>query len=396
MKIVIDKEFKSLIPPLTDDEYKGLEESILKEGCRDALVAWGETLIDGHNRYEICTKYGIPFQTVQKNFSDRDSVKLWMMQNQLARRNLNEFQRIEITHKCEDAVKAKAAERLSPGTNQYTERSKENFPATSKGQARDELGSMAGVSGKTYEHAVAVMETAPAPVVEAARKNDLSINAAYQVTKMEPEQREEVAARIEHGEPPREVVNEVQKRPHVTNNSGNNEWYTPERYIELARDVLGKIDLDPASCEYANRTVRAARYFSEKNDGLCQEWRGRVWMNPPYSADLVGKFTRKFVDEYDAGHISEGIVLVNNATETAWFAYMTDAASAVVFTRGRIRYVSPERESLAPLQGQAFLYFGDNAERFIEVFSCVGWGAIIYDGTRRLSEPKQMEAVNPV
>jgi hypothetical protein len=119
-------------------------------------------------------------------------------------------------------------------------------------------------------------------------------------------------------------------------------------------------------------------------------------MNPPYSADLVGKFTRKFVDEYDAGRISEGIVLVNNATETAWFAYMTDAASAVVFTRGRIRYVSPERESLAPLQGQAFLYLGDNAERFIEVFSCVGWGAIIYDGTRRLSESEQRKAVNPV
>lgn len=373
MQIIIDKEFQSLIPPLTVEEYDGLEKSILADGCRDALVLWGDILVDGHNRYEICTTHDVPFQTVQKAFADRNDAKLWMMRNQLARRNLNDFQRIEITHKCEDAVKAKAAERQEStrfgGTG--------NISLTA-GQARDELGAMAGVSGKTYEHAVTVMEEAPEPVVKAARQNALSINAAYQVTRMEPEQQQEVVERIEQGEKPKDVVHDVQKRPHVTNNSGCNEWYTPEKYLDLAREVLGEIDLDPASCAFANETVKARLFYSEEDDGLTKPWHGRVWMNPPYSADLVLKFAEKFVSEYNDGNVTEGIVLVNNATETAWFVSLVNVATAVCFPRGRIRYQSQTRESLAPLQGQAFLYFGENSDKFLQVFSEIGWGAVIY------------------
>lgn len=398
MQIIIDKEFQSLIPPLTAEEYDRLEESILNEGCRDAIVVWEEhkvhyddltgntdvipyppVIIDGHNRYEICTRHNIPFNTVYADLPDRDEVKLWMMKNQLARRNLNDFQRIEITHKCEDAVKAKAKERQAEYYgNQYDGGLMENFPEVHKATSRDELGAMAGVSGKTYEHAVTVMEEAPEPVVEAARQNALSINAAYQVTRMETEQQQEVVERIENGEKPKDVVQDVQKRPHVTNNSGCNEWYTPERYIDLAREVLGEIDLDPASCAFANETVKARLFYSEDDDGLTKPWHGRVWMNPPYSADLVSKFADKFVDEYNDGNVTEGIVLVNNATETAWFAGMVSAATAVCFPRGRIRYQSPNRESLAPLQGQAFLYFGENGDKFLRVFSEIGWGAVIY------------------
>lgn len=371
MQIVVDKEFHSLIPPLTAEEYNGLEASILADGCRDALVVWGNVLVDGHNRYEICTSHNVPFDTVQKDFEDRDAVKLWMMKNQLARRNLNDMQRISIVRKCEDAVEAKAIERMKAGKSDPVEK----FP---QGKARDELGSMAGVSGKTYEHAVTVLETAPTPIVEATMQDTLSINAAYQVTKMEPEQQEEIAQRIQQGETPKEVVSDVQKRPHVTNNSGCNEWYTPERYLDLAREVLGEIDLDPASCAFANETVKARLFFSEDDDGLTKPWHGRVWMNPPYSADLVLKFAEKFVGEYNDGNVTEGIVLVNNATETAWFASLVSAATAVCFPRGRIRYQSQNRESLAPLQGQAFLYFGENGDKFLQAFSEIGWGAVIY------------------
>jgi ParB family chromosome partitioning protein len=373
----IDKEFQSLIPPLTAEEYAGLEESILSEGCRDALVVWGDTLIDGHNRYEICTKHGIPFDTVEMDFPTRDDVKLWMMKNQLARRNLNPIQYIDIVRKCADSIQKKARERQATSTGGIKPQLKENFPEAGK-QSRDELGKMAGVSGKTYEHGVTILEKAPKSVVDAVKNDDLSIHAAYQVTKMEPEQQEEVAERIEQGEKPKEVVADVQKRPHVTFNSGNNEWYTPEKYIDLAREVLGAIDLDPASCEIANETVKAERFYSEQDDGLTKEWTGRVWMNPPYSSDLIGQFTEKFAKEYTAGNITEGIVLVNNATETAWFCQMTKAASAVVFPRGRIRYNSPTKESNAPIQGQAFIYFGEHYNRFLDVFGEIGWGAVIH------------------
>ena len=168
-----------------------------------------------------------------------------------------------------------------------------------------------------------------------------------------------------------------EKKPHVANNSGCNEWYTPDEYIELAWDVLGEIDLDPASCEFANRTIQAKQYFTVEQDGLRQDWRGRVWMNPPYSAELVQQFSAKFSAEYEKGNIEEGIVLVNNATETNWFIGLVKNAKAVCFPKGRIRYTSKNRESMAPLQGQAFLYFGNNADKFIDTFKTVGWCATI-------------------
>lgn len=373
-RLKIDPEFKNLIPPLTAEEYAGLEESILQEGCRDALIVWGDTLIDGHNRFEICTRHNIPFEITEMFFPSRDDVKLWMMRNQLARRNLNDMQRIAIVRKCEDSVRAKAKERQYEGINQYTERVGEKFPEASTGRANDELGSMAGVSGKTYEHAVTVLETAPAPIVEATMQDALSIHAAYQVTKMEPEQQEEIALRIEHGETPREVYSEVKNRPHVANNSGNNEWYTPADYIEAAREVMGSIDIDPASNDIAQETVKAAVYYTAETNGLDKEWRGNVWMNPPYASDLIGKFIDKLVGELP--NIEQAIVLVNNATETEWFGKLISRASAVCFPRSRVKFYMPDGKTGAPLQGQAVIYFGEHKERFAEVFSGKGWCAI--------------------
>lgn len=176
------------------------------------------------------------------------------------------------------------------------------------------------------------------------------------------------------------LIKQANDKPHVSNNSGNNEWYTPKYYIDLVRDVLGEIDVDPASCEYANRTVQAKRFYSIDDDGLQQVWSGKVFMNPPYAADLVQKFTEQFVNCWQNGFIDEGIVLVNNATETSWFIGMVEYASAVSFPKGRIRYESPTKETNAPLQGQAFLYFGNNPDKFMSAFSEIGWCATVRKG----------------
>jgi len=93
MEIRIDEELKNLIPALALDEYQELEKSIMEEGCRDAIVLWGDTIIDGHNRYEICTKHGLTFATIQKEFESKDEVMDWMDRNQLGRRNLTPDQR---------------------------------------------------------------------------------------------------------------------------------------------------------------------------------------------------------------------------------------------------------------------------------------------------------------
>ncbi len=94
MHIVVNEELKAYIDPLTPEEHEALERSILAEGCRDALVLWGDVLVDGHNRYGICQKHGLPFQTVQHpRFKSMDDVHLWMIDQHLGRRSVSDFQR---------------------------------------------------------------------------------------------------------------------------------------------------------------------------------------------------------------------------------------------------------------------------------------------------------------
>lgn len=164
------------------------------------------------------------------------------------------------------------------------------------------------------------------------------------------------------------------KKPHVTQNSGFNEWYTPEEYINAARSVMGHIDLDPASCEYANRIIQADTYYTAEDDGLSKEWSGRVWMNPPYIGELIPLFCDKLKKHVLNKDIEQAIVLVNNATETVWFSTLVSIASAIIFSRGRIRYYTPEGKAGTPLQGQAFIYIGNTPEKFLEIFCPFGWG----------------------
>lgn len=163
---------------------------------------------------------------------------------------------------------------------------------------------------------------------------------------------------------------EEKKKPHVTNNSKDDEWYTPKEYIEAARSVMGSIDLDPASNDFANKTVKATQFFTEEDNGLIREWFGNVWLNPPYSASLI----KQFADKVANSTFKQAIVLVNNATETSWFRTLVNKASAIIFTSGRIKYYKHDGTHGVPLQGQAFLYFGKHPDVFLEKFSRFGWG----------------------
>jgi phage N-6-adenine-methyltransferase len=159
---------------------------------------------------------------------------------------------------------------------------------------------------------------------------------------------------------------------HVSHNSGENEWYTPAEFVEAARLVLGEIDLDPASSEAANEIVQAREFFTAEDDGLAQEWRGRVWMNPPYAAELIGQFTEKLAAAYEGRDVSAAVILVNNATETKWFQRLARIADALCFPERRVRFWNPDGESSAPLQGQALIYLGNDADAFAEHFAQFG------------------------
>lgn len=161
-------------------------------------------------------------------------------------------------------------------------------------------------------------------------------------------------------------------KPHVARSSGNSQWLTPKEYTDQARQVMGRIDLDPASSAFANERIGAGTYYSLENDGLQHTWHGRVWMNPPYSRGVIDKFAQKLIESIEAGTVTEAVVLVNNATDTSWFDTLATKAAGFVFHRGRIKFEMEDGVKNTPLQGQVFIYYGPRVDRFFRVFGRYG------------------------
>jgi hypothetical protein len=152
---------------------------------------------------------------------------------------------------------------------------------------------------------------------------------------------------------------------HYSSESG--EWYTPPHIITLVRDVLGVIDLDPASCAAANETVKAHRYYDQAAGGLGLHWHGRVWLNPPYG-DQIGQWTRHLVEEYEAGNVDAALALLPARPDTQWFRPLFDYPRCWVF--GRLRF-GDGRES-APFPS-VVVYLGPDVARFRAVFGTIGY-----------------------
>jgi ParB-like chromosome segregation protein Spo0J len=178
-ELTIINELKNLLPPLTDAEFTGLEESILKDGCLSPLVVWNDILVDGHHRYEICSKHQIPFAVKSVVLENLDEAKIWIWQHQGNRRNLTDFQRAEIALKLKNAIAAKAKERQG----KRTDLAKDNIPqifAECK-ETRQELAEMAGVSHTTLDKVEYLSEHADDEIKDKLRRGEkgTSINKEY-------------------------------------------------------------------------------------------------------------------------------------------------------------------------------------------------------------------------
>ena len=146
------------------------------------LLLWGDTLIDGHNRYSICQKYDIPFKTIQREFTDRNTAIEWIILNQFGRRNLPAHERARLALLLKPFFSEKAKEQqIRKPADFVPQNSAEQTPV----ETRQELAKVAGVSHDTIAKVERIEEDAPAPVVQASRKGEISVNAAYQVTKLE-------------------------------------------------------------------------------------------------------------------------------------------------------------------------------------------------------------------
>ncbi len=156
--------------------------------------------------------------------------------------------------------------------------------------------------------------------------------------------------------------------------SKDDEYFTPAKYVEIVRAVLGEIDLDPASCPEAQAIVKATRYFTKDDDGLKQEWHGRVFLNPPFSRPLFKLFVQKLIHEYRVGRVTEAIMLTFNNTSAAWFQEAASGASAICFTNTNISFIHKTKGQMGRSAiGQAFLYFGKDVEKFTRRFRDIGF-----------------------
>jgi len=198
MNIVVDPELKSYIDPLTPDEHEALERSLLAEGCRDALVLWGDVLVDGHNRHGICEKHGLPFKTVQNTrFQSIEDVHLWMIDQHLGRRSVSDFQRgVLALRKKEIVARCAAAPRAgTPGSGtppwELGEASTA-LPPPEPLASREAIAKAARLSSSQVSMIEKIQKQAAPEVVAAVRAGTLSINAAAAVAGLPAD--EQVAA----------------------------------------------------------------------------------------------------------------------------------------------------------------------------------------------------------
>jgi len=206
MNITVNEELKAYIDPLTPDEHDALERSLLAEGCRDALVLWGDVLVDGHNRYGICQKHGLPFQTVQNtHFKSMEDVHLWMIDQHLGRRSVSDFQRGVLALRKREILAERRASLLAASSqaNPSTDAPETTadtpaaavpgLPDTERLSSRQDIAKAARLSSSQVVLIEKIQKQAASELVAAIKSGAISINAAAAVASL-PEEEQKAAA----------------------------------------------------------------------------------------------------------------------------------------------------------------------------------------------------------
>lgn len=183
MKYRIDHELNEVLPKLSDEDYKALEQSLLREGYKGApIMVWGDIIVDGHNRYKICNKHNIPYEVKSIKFKNKEEAIIWMVRQQLGRRTLTPLQRIQIVNKYRPFYKEKAKKNKSlNGGNKKAEleNSTTPIPKEEKVDVRAELAKDANVSTNTYSKGMKILESGNEELINETINGQKSINKAF-------------------------------------------------------------------------------------------------------------------------------------------------------------------------------------------------------------------------
>ena len=401
MQQIESHPYANIFPQMLPDEYEALVADIHQHGQQEAIVLFEGKILDGRHRYQAMNDlqqaHSVDWKPKSWEFCGTpEEAMQFVFSANLYRRHLTTGQRacmgVDVKHQLQETIKPGNPNREDDGT--FTNSG--NISGIGS-DVRDIAGKILNVSGRSIDKAEKLQEEAP-DLFERVKAGEMLLSAADNALAVRngTQTNAQAAAviadkivlrlgnepiteqRIERIEELLTMDNIVENREklktaHVSNNSGVEEWYTPSELIEAARAVMGHIDLDPASSFFAQVTVKATKYYTVQDDGLLQDWRGTVWMNPPYTSGLIGKFTEKLAAHVVAGDVIEAIVLVNNATETAWFQSLVSVCSALCFPASRVRFLDPDGKPGAPLQGQAILYAGEYPDKFQDAFKPFGF-----------------------
>lgn len=356
-------------------DIESLAKSIEEIGLLHPIVINSDyELVCGGRRVEAMRLLGR--EEIAARIIDIESVILGEYAENEVRKDFTDSERVAIGRAIEESLAGRVG-RPSKKENvqnfaQFSDDStgdeiSQNFGELKGKRSYDIAAEKAGFgNGETYRQAKNVVDNGVPELVKKMDDGDVSIFAASTAASFPEEEQREIVSEIDAGEKPSEVI---KKHVLATKHTGDEESYTPIEYLESAREVLGKFDLDPASNEMAQANVRADLFYTVDDDGLSKEWSGKVWMNPPYTARVINVFISKLVNHYKEGVVTDAIVLTNNNTDTSWFHEAANTASAICFTAGRINFLKRDGSKSSPTNGQSFIYFGNNTEKFKDVFS---------------------------
>ena len=336
--IVLKKHSLNIYPEMDEEDYSALKNDIQKNGYDPKYPIWlyNGDILDGWNRHKVSTELNI--EPVYKDFIGNDSDAIAFVIRSNNRRNLDSFQRACIATAYApifEKIKAEAkARQIEGGRNKVRQKIAQPNKDDNK---TDEIVAKTFNTNRTY--------------IQKARKIKI--------------ENPELFEKIKNGE-------EKIKKTNIKGIfSGENEWYTPPEYIEKVKRVMGRIDVDPASSDVAQKVVRAKKYYSLCSNGLRKKWKGNIFLNPPYPTEDVAAFIKKFIVEYNCGNIKQGIILTNNFTNTDWFHKLMKIAQLACFSDGRAKFYHQEKKpSIA--YGHVFFYVGNDEDKFIKEFTDVG------------------------
>ena len=321
----------SAFPLLSPSELADLAHDIETHGQHDPCVVWGDVLVDGRNRWRACELANVEPRIVEEDFADEAAVISWVVSRNLHRRHLSTSQRAMLGAQLLELFRQDADARI-PGER----------PRATAARA-------VNVSARSVTDAAKVYASGDETLIARVLNGDTSVSKA---------------------------AAELRRRANIiktVTSSQTVEWYTPEPWPSLCRELMGGIDLDPASCAEANEVVAATQIYTEADDGLSLPWFGRVFHNPPYGLDddrssVCAKWVQYAIEQYRGGAVAELCLIVNAATGTGWFQALWDFPLCFPFSRIRFRTPRGVPKKNQPTHASTVAYMGPQIEAFERIF----------------------------